>query len=201
MRTGFGRFALTLAAASVAAAVGINAQDDTRKLFESGQFQKVVEQTPDDAPAEAQYLKGLAQLRLGQNDGAKAAFGRLPGGGDAWRSVGDSAVALIDGNQDGALEAARAAVAADASLPAAHYQLGLALEARGDNPAAAEAFAKAAEANPQMAYAHYNAGMNYYKAKRIDRMAVYFENFLKLAPNAPEKPAVESIMRTVRGRQ
>jgi hypothetical protein len=43
--------------------------------------------------------------------------------------------------------------------------------------------------------------MNYYKAKRIDRMAVYFENFLKLAPNAPEKPAVESIMRTVRGRQ
>jgi len=201
MRTRFVRFALTIAAASVAAAVGINAQDDTRKLFESGQFQKVVEQTPDDAPAEAQYLKGLAQLRLGQNDGAKAAFGRLAGGGDAWRSVGDSAVALIDGNQDGALDAARAAVAADAGLAAAQYQLGLTLEARGDNPAAADAFAKATEANPQMAYAHYNAGMNYYKAKRIDRMAVYFENFLKLAPNAPEKPAVESIMRTVRGRQ
>jgi len=201
MRTRFVLFAFTIAAVSVAASVGISAQDDMRKLFESGQFQKVVEQTPDDAPAEAQYLKGLAQLRLGQNDGAKAAFARLPAGGDAWRSVGDSAVALIDGNQDGALEAARAAVAADASLAAAQYQLGLALEARGENPAAADAFAKAAEANPQMAYAHYNAGMNYYKAKRIDRMAVYFENFLKLAPNAPEKPAVESIMRTVRGRQ
>jgi len=51
-----------------------------------------------------------------------------------------------------------------------------------------------------MAYAHYEAGMAYYKAKRVDRMAVYFENFLKLAPNAPEKPAVQSIMRTVRGR-
>jgi tetratricopeptide (TPR) repeat protein len=86
------------------------------------------------------------------------------------------------------------------SLAAAQYQLGLALEARGENPPAADAFAKAADANPQMAYAHYNAGMNYYKAKRIDRMAVYFENFLKLAPNAPEKPAVESIMRTVRGK-
>lgn len=201
MRARFVRFVLTIAAATVAAAVGVNAQDDTRKLFESGQFQKVVEQTPDDAPAEAQYLKGLAQLRLGQTDGAKAAFARLPPGGDAWRSVGESAVALIDGNQDGALDAARAAVAADASLAAAQYQLGLTLEARGDNPAAADAFAKSAEANPQMAYAHYNAGMNYYKAKRIDRMAVYFENFLKLAPNAPEKPAVESIMRTVRGRQ
>jgi len=200
MRTGFVRLTLTILIAGVAAGAGINAQDDMRKLFESGQFQAVVDQTPEDAPADAQYLKGLAQLRLGQNDGAKSAFARLQGGGDAWRSIGESAVALVDGNKDGAVDAARAAVAADGSLAAAQYQLGLALEARGENPPAADAFAKAAEVNPQMAYAHYNAGMNYYKAKRIDRMAVYFENFLKLAPNAPEKPAVESIMRTVRGR-
>ena len=199
MRTRFFQFALTIAAVA-AAGVCITAQEETRKLFESGQFQAVVDQTPDDSPAEAQYLKGLALLKLGQNDGAKGAFGRLEGGGDAWRSVGQSAAALVDGNQDGALEAARAAVAADGGLAAAQYQLGLVLEARGENQPAADAFAKAAEANPQMAYAHYNAGMNFYKAKRVDRMAVYFENFLKLAPNAPEKPAVESIMRTVRGR-
>jgi hypothetical protein len=31
-------------------------------------------------------------------------------------------------------------------------------------------------------------------------MAVSFENFLKLAPQAPERPAVQSIMRTIRGR-
>jgi hypothetical protein len=42
--------------------------------------------------------------------------------------------------------------------------------------------------------------MAFYKVKRIDRMAVSFENFLKLAPQAPEGPAVLSIMRTVRGR-
>ena len=200
MRTRLVQFALTIATASVAAGVYITAQEEARKLFESGQYQAVVDQTPDDAPAEAQFLKGLAQLKLGQNDGAKSAFGRLGSSGEAWRSVGQSAAALVDGNQDGALEAARAAVAADAGLAAAHYQLGLVLEARGENQPAADAFAKAAEANPQMAYAHYNAGMNFYKAKRVDRMAVYFENFLKLAPNAPEKPAVESIMRTVRGR-
>ena len=41
-----------------------------------------------------------------------------------------------------------------------------------------------------MAYAHYMAGMSFYKAKRVDKMAVYFENFLKLAPEAPERPAV-----------
>jgi hypothetical protein len=51
-----------------------------------------------------------------------------------------------------------------------------------------------------MAYAHYEAGMAFYKIKRIDRMAVYFENFLRVAPDAPESAAVQSIMRTVRGK-
>jgi hypothetical protein len=34
----------------------------------------------------------------------------------------------------------------------------------------------------------------------VDKMAGFFETFLKLAPNSPERPAVESIMRTLRGR-
>jgi tetratricopeptide (TPR) repeat protein len=175
------------------------AQEEARKLFEAGKYQAVVEQTAADQSAAGQYLKGLAHLKLNQPDAAKEAFQKL-GGDDAWRSVGQSAVALADGNQQGAVAAAKSAVAANAGLPEANYQLGLALDASGDAAGAAEAFAKAAEASPQMAYAHYNAGMSFYKAKRVDRMAVYFENFLKLAPNAPERPAVESIMRTVRGR-
>jgi hypothetical protein len=52
-----------------------------------------------------------------------------------------------------------------------------------------------------MAYAHYYAGMAYNKAKRVDLMATHFERFLKLAPAAPERPVVESVMRTVRGRR
>jgi len=127
------------------------------------------------------------------------AFSKVAGD-DAWQEVSKSAVALTDGDKDAALAAAQAAVAHNARLAEAQYQLGMVLDARGDNPGAAEAFARATEANPQMAYAHYYAGMNFYEAKRVDRMAVYFENFLKLAPNAPERPAVESIMRTIRGR-
>ena len=200
MNTGLTRFALMAVAAWLGAGVSINAQEEARKLFESGQFQAVVEKTPADAPAEMQYVKGLAHLKLNQIDPAKDAFRLLESGGDAWRSTGNAALALIDGNRDAALEAARAAVEQNAGLWAAHYQLGLVLEARAENPAAADAFVKATEANPQIAYAHYNAGMNFYKASRVDRMAVYFENFLKLAPDAPERPAVESIMRTVRGR-
>ena len=57
-------------------------------------------------------------------------------------------------------------------LAQAHYQLGLVHDARSEHADAATAFARAAELQPQMAYAHYMAGMSFYKAKRVDKMAV-----------------------------
>jgi tetratricopeptide (TPR) repeat protein len=182
------------------AAAPASGQEDARRLFEAGKYPEVVERTAGDASPEAQYLRGLAHRKLGQTDQAKEAFGRLQGGGEAWKAVGESAVALGDGNLDAALARADAAVQANPALSQAHFQRGLVLEARNESAPAAEAFVKAAETSPQTAYAHYHAGMNFYKAKRVDKMAVYFENFLKLAPKAPERPAVESIMRTIRGR-
>ncbi len=142
----------------------------------------------------------MSHLKLNQPDAAKEAFRKLEGGDDAWKAVGQSAVALTDNNKDAALAAARSAVSHNAKLAEAQYQLGRVLATTGDHPGAADAFVKATENNPQMAYAHYYAAMSFYEAKQIARMAVYFENFLKLAPNAPERPDVESIMRTVRGR-
>jgi len=192
---------LLLVAACVGLAMRAGAQEpDLQKLFDAGRFQEVVEKTPDDAPPDAQYRKGLAHRKLDQNDQAKEVFGRLSGGGEAWSAVGESARAQIDGNLDGALDAATKAVGHNGDLAAAHYQLGLVQDARGENAPAAAAFARAAEIDPQMAYAHYMAGMSFYKAKRVDKMANYFENFMQLAPNAPERPAVQSILKTLRGR-
>ena len=191
-----------LLAVSVAAA----AQDTTpQKLFESGKFQEAADavKARPDAPPDQVYLRALAHRKLGQNDEAKQAFGALAGAaeGSVWREIGQSGSALVDGNIDGAqAAAAKKAVEIDGNSPQAQYQLGMVEAARSDNAQAAEAFAKAAELDPQMAYAHYEAGMAYYKVKRIDRMAVYFENFLRVAPEAPERAAVQSIMRTVRGR-
>ena len=184
-------------------AVGTFMQDATpQKLFESGKYPEAIEKIKSrpDAPRDDVYLRAQAHRKLGQNDDARQAFDALAQADGAWGEVGRSGIALVEGNQVAAHEAARKAVELDGNLAPARYQLGLVESARNNQPQAAEAFAKAAELDPQMAYAHYEAGMAYYKAKRIDRMAVYFENFLKLAPNAPEKPAVQSIMRTVRGR-
>jgi len=187
-----------------AAVVAAGQEPTPQQLFESGKHQETIDRikASADAPQDQVFLRALAHRKLNQNDDAKEAFGALAGGaeGSAWREIGNSGKALIEGNMDEAQAAAKKAVEADGGLAQARYQLGLVEAARNDQPQAAEAFAKAAELAPQMAYAHYEAGMASYKNKRIDRMAVYFENFLKLAPNAPERPAVQSIMRTVRGR-
>jgi tetratricopeptide (TPR) repeat protein len=185
---------------SVAAAQGATPQ----KLFESGKYQEAVDtvKAQPGAPPDQIYLRALAHRKLNQSEEAKQAFGALAGAapGSVWREIGASGLALVDGNLDGAQAAATKAVAADPNSAPARYQLGVVESARDNQAPAAEAFAKAAELDPRMAYAHYEAGMAFYKLKRVDRMAVYFENFLKLAPDAPEKPAVQSIMRTVRGR-
>jgi tetratricopeptide (TPR) repeat protein len=186
-------------------AVTAAAQDATpQKLFESGKYQEAIDKVKgsSDAPQDQVYLRALSHRKLNQNDDAKQAFESLSGAGEGsvWREIGRSGTALVEGNLDAAQEAGRKAVEIDGNSAQARYQLGLVESARNDQPKAAEAFAKAAELDPQMAYAHYEAGMAFYKAKRVDRMAVYFENFLKLAPDSPEKPAVQSIMRTVRGR-
>jgi tetratricopeptide (TPR) repeat protein len=175
-----------------------------QKLFESGKIQEAIDsiKARADAPPDQIYLLALAQRKLNQNEEAKETFGTLAAAGEesAWKSIGASGRALVEGNLDAADETSKKAVEQDAGSPQAHYQLGLVESARGNQAPAAAAFAKAAELDPQMAYAHYEAGMAFYKVKRVDRMAVYFENFLKLAPNAPEAPAVKSIMKTVRGR-
>jgi protein O-GlcNAc transferase len=191
---------MLFAAAVMALARPVAAQDEASKLFESGKYQEAVERTSSESAPEARYLKALAHRKLDQNDQAKDAFRQLAEAGDAWQAVGESGIALADGNVDGAIAAARTAVERNGELAQAQYQLGQALDAKGENALAAEAFEKATARAPQMAYAHYQAGMSFYKAKRIDKMAVFFENFLKLAPNAPEAPAVQSIMKTVRGR-
>jgi tetratricopeptide (TPR) repeat protein len=192
------RLAVVLVTLLSVAAARANAQDSPRQLFEAGKYQAAIDKSAGDASPASQYLKGLSFLKLNNAAGAKDAFGKI-GGDEAWQSVGQSAIALTDNNREAALASARNAVAKNGGLAEGQYQLGLVLEATGDHGGAADAFVKATQINPQMAYAHYYAGMSFYETKRIDQMSVYFENFLKLAPNAPERPAVESIMRTVRG--
>jgi tetratricopeptide (TPR) repeat protein len=117
-----------------------------------------------------------------------------------WQAIGQSAAALAGGDLHGALDAGTRAVGTNPGSFHANYQLGLVKAKMNDWAGAAEAFGRAAEIDPGFAYAHYYAGIANSRIKRADLTAVHLEQFLKLAPMAPERPAMESLMRTLRGR-
>ena len=178
-------------------------------LFESGQYQALLEQIAvakdEAAPPDALYLAGQAALKLEppDRDAAKTAYAQLEGEGDetrAWTFIARSATLLIDHAGDPALAAAQQAVEIAPDEMFAHYQLGLAQGEKRAWADAAAAFEEATTLTPTFAYAHYYAGLSYYQVKRLDKMSAFFERFLKLAPEAPERPAVEALLRAMRRR-
>ena len=193
--------ALVTALATLLPAVAL-AQDpgEIQRLFEAGRYQQVVEAGSPEAPPEVLYNVALSQQKLGANDQAAQAFGRLAERpeGDPWHFIGLSGRQLVEGNNDAAVASARQAAAMAPDLPGTHFQLGLTLARAQQWAEAAEAFDAASDRQPNNAYAHYYGGMMHYRANRVDRMALHFETFLKLAPEAPERPEVISIMRTLK---
>jgi len=190
--------AVFVASAQSASAQGL---DELRKLYAAGQYEQVAAAAPSDDPRLI-FLVAQSRQKLGQSDEARQVYERLSARGedDPWRDVGRSAIALLASNPGEAGEAANQAVARGDSLPEAHLQQGLVLSAREDMAGAAAAFDKAAQLDPSWADAHYYAGLAYSKVKRVDLMAAHFDTFLKLAPQSPQRPGVQSLMRTLGGR-
>ena len=175
---------------------------EVRQMFEAGQYQQVIEIADGAASPEALYAAAQSHQKLGATSEARETYGQLAARPevDVWHFVGLSGQQLLDGQTEAALQSARQATEMAGDLPDVHYQLGLVMARRGEWRDAAETFDRAAEVDPGHAYAHYYGGLMHYRASRPDRMAIHFEQFLKLAPEAPERPEVLQIMRTVRGR-
>lgn len=191
----------------ILAVAGVAAQHPTpQQLFESGQLRPAVEVIAEhrgqgqESAAES-YLEGLILVKLNEPDRAREAYSRLATlGGEAWAPIQASAIALLDGDTEGARNAAQQALVGSPEIPQAHYQLGMVLARFEDWGGSAAAFRRMAELDPGFAYAHYFAGLSFSRAGRADRTSEHFERFLRLAPRAPERPAVETLMRTLRGR-
>lgn len=170
-----------------------------RRLFESGQFQQVVDSTPPEGAPDLLYTRAQSLQRLGAVDQAVQTYATLAAlpESEAWHFIGVSGRQLAEGQTDAAIASAQQAAAMAPDNPTAHFQLGLALARAQQWPAAATEFEATATQQPDNAYAHYYAGMMQYRAKRVDLMGNHFNAFLKLAPNAPERPEVQSIMKTL----
>lgn len=176
-----------------------------KTFLESGKYQEAVEtvtSTEQASPLDV-FVAALAFQRLQQGDKSREMYERLRAGqpeDSPWTFVGSSGAALVGGDTKTALEQAQKAAAVGGSEFAAHYQLGAVLYQMERFGEAATAFARAAQIDPSFAYAHFYAGSAFQKDRRLDKTSEHFEAFLRLAPSAPEAPAVQSIMRTLRGR-
>ena len=174
--------------------------DDLRKQFDAGQYQQVISSAANADDPRVVYLVAMSHQKLRHPDDARRMYEQLASrpDSDPWHGIGRSA-AIMSSDAAGAVQAADEAVANGGSLAEAHYQRGLALAARQDMAGSAAALEKATELDPRWAYAHYYAGIAYSKIKRVDLTASHFQTFLKLAPQAPERGEVQSIMRTLGG--
>jgi tetratricopeptide (TPR) repeat protein len=195
------RHAKWSAAFILLASVGLGADEQSlQQLYESGQDEAVVERAGEGRASspEDTYLAALAYLRMERRDNAESEFRRLAERDDVWRAVGKSALATLDHNADEAVAGARQAAESAPDNLFAQFQLGRAESLANDWGAASRAFGRAAEIRPDFAYAHYNAGLAYQKNRNPGRASDYYNAFVKLAPDAPERPGVLAILRAMR---
>ncbi len=83
----------------------------------------------------------------------------------------------------------------------AHYNLGRVLWAQGKEQNAQRAmdeFATAIQLDPKMAAPWRDAGVIFYEMRDVNRAAQAFENYLQLAPDAPEAPQIKAFLNVVK---
>ena len=197
-----GRFATVLGMICAATAVVVaQSLADLRKSFDAGQYQQVISAAGGSQDPHVIFIVAMSHQKLRQADEARKAYEQLAAlpDSDAWHHVGQAAVATLASNAGAAVAAADQAVAKNDGLAEAHFQRGLALSLKQDMAGAAAAFQRASDIDPDWAYAHYYAGIAYSKIKRADLTASHFQAFLRIAPQAPERGEVQSILRTLGG--
>ena len=146
------------------------------------------------------WFAAHSQARLGRRGEAASLFtGLSQTANEPFRVAAQIGLAVLDGNPE-AIERARQAAVPFLNNPYVQFELGLAHTTRGDFAAAAMAFDACADTSPRFAYAYYHAGLAYERLNRPDLTVARFETFQRLAPEAPERAQVDSILRTVRGR-
>src|SRR5262245_25726250 len=176
-------------------------------LYESGEDREIVDRVknrvPNDVTGSDRWFAAQSQLRLGlRNDAINDLAALSQTGGDpAVQVAAQLAIGRLT-NDEATLGQARAAAAAYPASLFVQYELGLSYAVRGDFASAAPIFDACIAAAPTFAYAYYQSALAYQHLDRPDVMANRFDRFLRLAPNAPERPEVDSVLRAISaGRQ
>jgi tetratricopeptide (TPR) repeat protein len=176
-------------------------------LYESGEDREIVNRVKsgvsNGVTGEDRWFAAQSQLRLGlRNDAINDLTALSQTGTDpAVQVAAQLAIGRLT-NDDAALSRARAAADTYPESLFVQYELGLSYAVRNDFASAARIFDACIAADPMFAYAYYQSALAYQHLDRPDIMANRFDRFVRLAPNAPERPEVESVLRPIAaGRQ
>jgi tetratricopeptide (TPR) repeat protein len=90
------------------------------------------------------------------------------------------------------------ALQASPADPVASAALGEALVSQGKLDEAIQRLTTVLRADPSLPYAHYWRGQAYHRNTQIARMVGDYEAFLRLAPDAPEAPALRALLGSLR---
>lgn len=180
---------------AVAVALG-RVLEQERKYGESEtMLRKATELAPSD-PAAWVYL-GETYLRQQNGGAADSAFRKaaeVAGGDNYYLGVARSRLRQYD-DAVSALERARGA---DPGNPLVPYQIGFTRLLQEQHQPAFDQLTKAIEMDSGLAYAYYYRGLAADKLKRTDVLINDMEQFLKLAPNAPEAAVAKAVLRAVK---
>lgn len=139
--------------------------------------------------------QGIAQFKSGNFAAAEATL-RAASGTDASAYL---AASLAKQRKYGDAEApARAALAANATHDVAVAALGESLVGQKKFDDAIAAMSAAIGARGDLAYAYFWRGQGYDNKKQTAKMAADYQEFLRLAPKAPEAPTVQAILSGLR---
>src|SRR5262249_947551 len=163
----------------------------------------VKESVPKDVTGADRWFAAQSQLRLGlRNDAINDLAALTQTGADPDVKVAAQLAIGRLTNDEATLGQARGAGGSLPESALVQYELGLSYAVRADFPSAARIFDGCIATAPTFAYAYYQSALAYQHLDRPDIMANRFDRFVRLAPNAPERPEVESILRTIAvGRQ
>ena len=176
-------------------------------MYESGEDRAIVNRVKNGVPTDVtgadRWFAAQSQLRLGlRNDAISDLTALTQTAGDPDVQVAAQLAIGRLTNDEATLAQARAAAGAYPESLFVQYELGLSYAVRNDFASAARIFDVCIGTAPTFAYAYYQAALAYQRLDRPDIMANRFDRFVRLAPNAPERPQVESVLRTITsGRQ
>lgn len=146
---------------------------------------------PMRAPAVAGAEQGVALYQQGRYAEAEAVLAPVSG----VQALAYLAASRVRLEQYAAAEApALEALQASPGNAVASAALGEALVAQGKLDEAIQHLTAVIQADPRLPYAYYWRGQAYHRKKQIARMVDDYQAFLRLAPDAPEAPALKALL-------